>query len=76
MVSRGQQQEPEKQGIVFTQLEPGEKIRTSNGDIVEVVQNPKDGYWLIVKYVSSANDPSLVGKQDMVFVYDVVEKVI
>ena len=67
--------EPEKRGINFTSILPGSKVLLSNGAVVEVVENPRDGYWLLVKYISNPVDASLVGKQDTAFVYD-VEKIL
>lgn len=54
-------------------LEPGAKIGLSDGSTVEVVSNPMDGVWVFVRYLSSPNDPSLEGTEDMVFAADVVE---
>ena len=54
-------------------LEPGAKIGLSDGSTAEVVSNPMDGVWVFARYLSSPNDPSLVGSEDMVFAADVVE---
>ena len=54
-------------------LEPGAKIGLSDGSTAEVVTNPMDGVWLFVRYLSSPNDPSLEGSEDMVFAADVAE---
>ena len=54
-------------------LEPGAKIGLSDGSTVEVVSNPMDGVWVFARYLSSPNDPSLEGTEDMVFAADVVE---
>ena len=54
-------------------LEPGAKIGLSDGSSAEVVTNPMDGVWVFVRFISSPNDPSLEGTEDMVFAADVVE---
>ena len=54
-------------------LEPGAKIGLSDGSSAEVVSNPRDGVWVFVRFISSPNDPSLEGTEDMVFAADVVE---
>ncbi len=54
-------------------LEPGAKIGLSDGSTAEVVSNPMDGVWVFARYLSSPNDPSLEGSEDMVFAADVVE---
>ena len=53
-------------------LDPGANIMVSNGAIAEVISNPKDGVWVVVKYLSSPSDPTLEGTEDMVFAQDVV----
>ena len=54
-------------------LEPGAKIGLSDGSTAVVVSNPKDGVWVFARYLSSPNDPSLEGSEDMIFAADVVE---
>ena len=54
-------------------LEPGARIGLSDGSSAEVVSNPMDGVWVFVRFISSPNDPSLEGTEDMVFAADVVE---
>ena len=53
-------------------LGPGANIMVSNGATAEVISNPKDGVWVVVKYLSSPSDPTLEGTEDMVFAQDVV----
>jgi hypothetical protein len=43
------------------------------GAEVEIVSNPKDGVWLFARYLSSADDPAMVGEEEMVFAQDVVQ---
>ena len=54
-------------------IEEGAKITTLNGATAEVVSNPKDGVWVFVKYLTSPEDPDLVGTEDMVFAQDIAE---
>ena len=54
-------------------LEPGARIGLSDGSTAEVVTNPMDGVWIFARYLSSPNDPSLEGSEEMVFAADVVE---
>jgi hypothetical protein len=61
-------------GIVnLIELKPGAKVRLSNKATAEVVSNPRDGVWVFACYLSSPEDPSLVGTEDMVFAQDIVE---
>ena len=54
-------------------IEEGSRITTLNGATAEVVGNPKDGVWVFVKYLTSPDDPDLIGTEDMVFAQDIAE---
>lgn len=54
-------------------IKEGSKIATLNGATAEVVSNPKDGVWVFVKYLTSPEDPDIVGTEDMVFAQDIAE---
>jgi hypothetical protein len=61
-------------GIInVRQLEPGTTIGLSDGSTAEVVSNPLDGVWVFARYLSSPNDASVVGTEEMIFAQDVVE---
>ena len=53
-------------------LEPGTKIRLPNNATGEVVTNFNDGVWVSVRFLTSPDDPSLEGTEDMVFAQDVL----
>ena len=57
-------------------LAEGEKIGLYSGATAEVVSNPKDGVWVFVRYLSSPDDSSLVGTEDMVFAQDIIELIV
>ena len=52
-------------------LATGAKVRLTNGDIAEVVENPHDGMWLRCRYLSSESDPGIVGVEEQIFANDV-----
>ena len=54
-------------------LAAGTRVLLGSGAEVEIVSNPRDGVWLFGRYVSSTEDPGLVGQEDMIFAQDVVE---
>jgi hypothetical protein len=54
-------------------LEPGTRVALADGSTVEIVSNPKDGIWVFARYVSSPEDASLIGTEEMVFAQDIVE---
>jgi hypothetical protein len=54
-------------------LEPGTTISLSDGSTAEVVSNPLDGVWVFARYLSSPNDSSVVGTEEMIFAQTIVE---
>ena len=56
-------------------LKPDTKIQLVNGATAQVVSNPRDGVWVFARYLSSPEDPSLVGTEDMVFAQDILRVV-
>lgn len=61
--------------VLVQNLEPGQKIRIAGGATAEVVSNPRDGLWVFVSYLTSPENPSQVGTEDMVFANDILEVV-
>ena len=54
-------------------LEPGMRLRLIGDVTAEVIENPQDGVWLRLRYLSAATNPALVGTEDMVFAEDVLD---
>jgi hypothetical protein len=54
-------------------LEPGTKIGLADGSTAEVVSNPWDGVWVFARYLSSPDNASVVGTEEMIFAQDVME---
>ena len=54
-------------------LEPGDKISMLNGATAEVTTNPMDGVWVFAKFLTSPDDPSLEGSEEMFFAQDIAE---
>ena len=54
-------------------LAHGTKFSTVDGSTAEVVNNPKDGVWVFGKYLTSPDDPSLEGTEEMFFAQDIVD---
>ena len=54
-------------------IEEGARISTIHGATAEVVNNPKDGVWIFAKFLTSPEDPDLVGTEEMIFAQDIAE---
>jgi hypothetical protein len=46
-------------------LKAGDRVRTIDGNIAEVLAPTEDGRWIKVRYIESAGDPALVGTEDL-----------
>ncbi len=54
-------------------LSVGTKLVLSSGDIVEVVDNPQDGMWVICRRLQPDGTPVPDGKDEAVYALDVEE---
>ncbi|MDO8617087.1 MAG: hypothetical protein Q7T33_15360 [Dehalococcoidia bacterium] len=46
-------------------LKPGDRLRTVDGALIEVIRESEDGHWILVRYLLDTNDPSLIGTEDL-----------
>jgi len=46
-------------------LRPGDKVRTVDGAVVEVLKETEDGQWILVRYLAETEDPALIGTEDL-----------
>ena len=56
-------------------LKAGTRLKLVDDSLVELTQNPEDGYWILGRYLTSPQEPSRVGKEEMVLWSDIVEKI-
>ena len=62
----------DNKSINLVDLQPGVRVRMADGAVAEIVENPQDGFWLIVRYLDHPTDSSLVGAgEQQVFATDV-----
>jgi hypothetical protein len=59
--------------INIRDLAVGTRVMLGTGAEVEIVSNPKDGVWLFARYLSSDDDPAMIGEEEMIFAQDIVE---
>ncbi len=55
-------------------LKPGDRVRTVDGNLAEVVVPTEDGRWIKVRYVEVPDDPDLVGTEDLCTEDEVAER--
>ena len=54
-------------------LSPGTRIVLDDGATAEIVSNPLDGVWVFARCLTSPDDPTRVGSEEMIFAQDIVE---
>ena len=54
-------------------LQTGEHMRLADGTMAEVVSNPRDGMWVMVRFLDSPSDPSQNDTEGLAFAEDIVE---
>jgi len=54
-------------------LKPGDRVRTADGAVVEVLAETEDGQWIKVRYVEALEDPDLVDTEDLCHVDELQE---
>jgi len=59
----------------FRDLPEGATLRMTDGHIVEIIENARNGTNLLVKVVENEASPSSVGEEEFVFFADVQEAV-
>ncbi len=59
----------------FLNLPEGVKIRLLNGAVGEVLANPHDGAYVLVKFLEHPQDPAKVDEEEFVFFNEVKEVV-
>ena len=52
-------------------VEEGTKVSLGNEGVAEVVSNPRDGSWILVKHLEVPDDASKVGEEELIFAEDV-----
>lgn len=61
--------------VDVTTLRPGDRIRTVDGAIAQVLKESEDGEWILVRYVEAPGNGRLVGTEDLCH-EDEVEEVV
>ena len=46
-------------------LKPGDKVRTTDGAVVEILKETEDGKWILVRYLEDPENPGVVGTEDL-----------
>jgi hypothetical protein len=61
--------------VAIQDLEPGEKIRLRGDVVAEVTENPRDGMWIVVRYLATPEGPVAGERIEMAGADDVLARV-
>jgi len=53
-------------------IEEGARVKLRDGEIAEVIDNPRDGMWILLRFLEVPDDPVRVGSEELVFWADVL----
>ncbi len=53
-------------------IEEGAILELAGGATAEVIDNPRDGMWIVLKFIEVPEEPELEGTEELVFWADVV----
>ena len=51
-------------GIDIHSLRPGDRVRTIDGGVAEILKESADGKWILVRYLE-ADDAGIIGTEDL-----------
>jgi hypothetical protein len=57
------------------ELKPGDRVRTTDGAVAKILKETQDGQWILVRYIESAEAPSIVGTEDLCHQDELQERV-
>jgi len=52
-------------------IEPGGIVRLQGGGRARVIDNPRDGMWLVLEFLEVPEEPELEGTEELVFWADI-----
>jgi hypothetical protein len=54
-------------------LKAGDRVRTTDGALVEILKETEDGRWILIRYLEDPENPSVVGTEDLCHVDELKE---
>ena len=61
--------------VPVRELEPGTTIRLRGEVIAEVIENPRDGMWIVVRYLETPDGPVAEERIEMASADDVLARI-
>jgi hypothetical protein len=61
--------------VAIQDIDPGSLVRLRGGILAEVTENPRDGMWIVVRYLETADGPVAGERTEMAAADDVLARV-
>jgi hypothetical protein len=61
--------------VAIQELDPGARVRLRGGILAEVAENPRDGMWIVVRYLETPAGPVAGERIEMAGADDVLARV-
>jgi hypothetical protein len=61
--------------VAIQDIDPGSLVRLRGGVLAEVIENPRDGMWIVVRYLETADGPVAGERTEMAAADDVLARV-
>jgi hypothetical protein len=61
--------------VAIQDIDPGSLVRLRGGILAEVTENPRDGMWIVVRYLETADGPVAGERSEMAAADDVLARV-
>jgi len=61
-------------GVFIRDMPEGTKLKLTDGSIVEITANARNGGYVLARYLENSAEPELVGTEEWVFFGDVKEE--
>ncbi len=58
----------------ISDLRSGDRVRTTDGAVVEVLRQTEDGKWILVRYLEDPENPSVIGTEDLCHADELAER--
>jgi|GEM_PF-1080483 len=60
--------------VDFMSLQPGDRIRLKNQDVLEIIENIGDGIWVNGRILQSPDNPEAVGSEQLCHCEEALEQ--
>ena len=59
--------------IAIQDLAPGTRLKLKGDAVAEVVENPQDGMWVLVRFLAAPQGQAQIGKEELCHADEVLE---